>query len=71
MRSPPGFDATVIVTVPLALPFAPEAIAAQLLSLDAVQLQPVSVVMPTASCPPLYPIASLLLLSEYRHGAAA
>jgi len=53
VRSPDGFDATVKVTVPLALPFAPDATATHPLSLDAVQLQPVSVVMPTTSVPPL------------------
>jgi hypothetical protein len=39
--------------VALAFPLAPEIIPSQLLSLDALQAQPVSVVSPTASCPPV------------------
>ena len=40
------------MTVPLALPLAPEVIATQLLSLDVDHPQPVSVVMPMLTTPP-------------------
>jgi hypothetical protein len=53
VRSPDGFAATINVTVPLALPLEPDVTATHPLSLDALQLHPVSVVMPTASVPPL------------------
>jgi hypothetical protein len=52
------------VTVLLAVPLAPDVIATQLLSLDAVQLHPVNVVRPTATGPPSGPTVSWFLLSE-------
>lgn len=71
MRSAPVFGATFIAIVAVVLPLAPDTIDSQSLSLVAPQAQPLSVVRTTANGPPVYPIPSLVLLSEYRHGAAA
>ena len=50
---PPEFDATVTAMTALLLPLAPAVIAAHPLSLDVVHPQPVSVVRPMLSVPPL------------------
>ena len=51
-------------TVPLLEPDPPDAIVIHAAELDAVQLQPVSVVTPTLSEPPAAPTLSVARLSE-------
>jgi hypothetical protein len=63
--------ATDIETVPLAVPLAPAVIAIQPTRLDAVQLQPVSVVTSTDTRPPSEPTESTFRLRLKRQGAPA
>jgi hypothetical protein len=56
--------AAVSPTVPLLEPDPPDAIVIHAAELDAVQLQPVSVVTPTLSEPPAAPTLSVARLSE-------
>jgi hypothetical protein len=63
MRTAPLLGATFIVIVALVLPLAPDTTASHGLSLIAFHAQPVSVVSPTDSWPPAYPMRSLVLLS--------
>jgi len=56
------FAAIVNATVALAVPLAPDEIVIQLAAVDAVQLQPLSVVTSTDKRPPPAPIVSALRL---------
>ena len=67
----PALAATDIDTVPLAVPLAPAGIVIQPTALDAVQLQPVSVVTSIDSRPPPEPTESTFRLMLKRHGAPA
>src|SRR4051794_6802941 len=61
----------VSATVPLALPFCPDAIAIHASAVDAVHAQPASVATSTVSRPPVAPIASDPRLNVKTHAAAA
>lgn len=70
-RDGPPFAATVITTVPLALPLCPETIVSQPALLDADHEQPLSVEIPNDTCPPLAPTSSCERLNANVHGAPA
>jgi len=64
-RAPPDMDATEYCTVPLPLPFAPEAIVSHDTALLADQAQPLPAVTVTLPLPP--PAAALALVGEIEY----